>query len=200
MKATSTHKTSKGILLACIFAGLFFAQLMAQPGKPATMTVAVQAEVPAAASIQPGTGSFPVKMLRMMGLDSVQLSQTSHCKFGKSDTLSFATAKLMGDTLQIDLLDMIGDKPAMLKVEVVKDQFHTLLVLFEDGGKIEIIPTDQVLVLPKLEFKAGETIEGFVNFRGTNSDAGKAASNWSVQKDWVPSTHTVRGAFKVTIR
>lgn len=200
MKATSTHKTSSGIGLVCLLLCILWGPIMAQPGKPATMTVAIQEKIASASQIQPGNASFPVKLLRIMGLDSVELSQSSHCKYGRSDTLSFATARLQGDTLQINLLDLVDGRPTLLKIEVLKDQFQTKLVLFKEDGRTEIIPTDQVLVLPRTTFAQGESLEGFVNFRGTGAEAGKDTQNWSVQKDWVPSTHTVRGPFKVTIR
>jgi hypothetical protein len=201
MFLSNTTPVLKSILALILLA--LGPMLYAQPGKPSVKNVVTVDKVPSAASIGTEQLVLPPDSSLSIGADfplvSGQQAQNAACKDGKTEWMQYGKARIAGDTIVVALYRPERAYVHVLQIKIWKNEFLTAyhILARNELSVVKILPTDQVLVLEKLDYKRGETITGYVNFRGTRWESPDRP--WESKMDWVESNHTVRGPFKIVI-
>lgn len=187
------------LLMACMAHG--------QPGNPTVRNYVIVSEVPSAQAIPQGKSVIPPDSAYFLGWDSLKvegnLDWNAACKDGKKEAMShLAKARFRGDTLVVSIFRNDRLYVYELEIKVWRQEFICSYRIIPRTGMsaIFVVPTDQVLVLEKLRFDRGDTVTGFVNFRGTKGRNVRPDMPWDTRKDWVESDFVLRGPFKARIQ
>jgi hypothetical protein len=178
----------------------------AQPGNPTVRNYYIVSEVPAAQEIPSGQTAINPDSAIRLGTDSISVSGrvgwNADCKDGgKGAVMRLARARFRGDTLVITIFRPEKIYVHELEIRVWGHEFRCDYRMTTRNGlsTVDVLPTDQVLVLQKSRFNTGESISGYVNFRGTLGRNVRPDMPWDTRMDWVESDYVVRGAFRVRI-
>lgn len=176
-----------------------------QPGKPSFHKFLVVDALASTSQITGAETAVPADSSFHVGTDSLKVAgrmvANAACKEGNGAQMLHARGRLHGDTLVVTLFRTGRGYVYELDVKVWGDEFSTLYRISARNGlsTVNVLPTDQVLVLKQPKLARGQVVEGFVNFRGTRWEAKSPARPWEARMDWVESECVVRGPFRVTI-
>lgn len=126
----------------------------------------------------------------------------SSCKINGKAPLRLCRADLKRDTLTIRILDKSPTINNVLTIKIAGKEFYTLFSFSRPDSEspYHIYPTDQLLLLNKGNFRTGDEVKGYINFRGTGVLKPEDFEDWDSKEDWVPSNYVVRGPFRAVIQ
>ncbi len=179
--------------------------LQGQPGKPSVRDFVTVDAVPSAQAIGVAELVLPTDSAFTLSSDGFnvagEMSQNANCKDGSANWMKFGKARFRKDTLLVTIFRLDRQYVHQLQIKIWKGQFLTTYVIKARNGmsEVSVLPTDQVLVLEKINFVQGDEVTGFVNFRGTRWEGKPGGRPWESKRDWIESTYVVRGPFKIAI-